>query len=163
MKDQFVKALLIGLVAVAVAVGAILFMQRGAHMDLTGPMTVRTHATDENTALAIIDLHITNPADYGFQVADVTATLETKAGESTSRTVSKVDAKRLFDAMPELGPYHPTLFTKYVIPPHSTGDYTLLAQYSLPEKMLTERERFVVRIQEANGKVAEFGEKAGKK
>jgi hypothetical protein len=122
-------------------------------------MTVRTHATDENTALAIIDLHITNPADYGFQVSDVSATLETNAGDSNTRIVSKVDARRLFDAMPELGPFHPTLYTKYVIPPHSTGDYTLLAQYSLPERMLTDRQRFVVRIQEINGKVAELSER----
>ncbi len=159
MREQFVSALTIGIAVVAVAVGVILFMQRGAHMELTGPVTVRIHATDENTALAIIDLHITNPADYGFQVADVTSTLETKAGDSTTRIVSKVDAKRLFDAMPELGPYHPTLFTKYTIPPHSTADYTLLAQYSLPERMLADRQRFVVRIQEVNGKVAELVEK----
>ena len=159
MREQFVSAFTIGIAVVAVAVGVIVFMQRGAHMELTGPMTVRTHATDENTALAIIDLHITNPADYGFQVSDVSATLETKAGDSNTRIVSKVDAKRLFEAMPELGPFHPTLYTKYVIPPHSTGDYTLLAQYSLPERMLTDRQRFVVRIQEINGKVAELSER----
>ncbi len=159
MREQFVSAFTIGIAVVAVAVGVVFFMQRGAHMELTGPMTVRTHATDENTALAIIDLHITNPADYGFQVSDVSATLETKAGDSNTRIVSKVDAKRLFDAMPELGPFHPTLYTKYVIPPHSTADYTLLAQYSLPERMLTDRQRFVVRIQEINGKVAELSER----
>jgi hypothetical protein len=159
VREQFVSAFTIGIAVVAVAVGVIVFMQRGAHMELTGPMTVRTHATDENTALAIIDLHITNPADYGFQVSDVSATLETKAGDSNTRIVSKVDAKRLFEAMPELGPFHPTLYTKYVIPPHSTGDYTLLAQYSLPERMLTDRQRFVVRIQEINGKVAELSER----
>ena len=158
MREQFVSALTIGIAVVAVAVGVILFMQRGAHMELTGPMTVRIHATDENTALAIIDVHITNPADYGFQVADVSSTLETKAGDSTTRIVSKVDAKRLFEAMPELGPFHPTLYTKYVIPPNSTGDYTLLAQFSFPEQMLLDRQRFVVRIQEANGKVAEVME-----
>lgn len=159
MREQFVSAFTIGIAVVAVAVGVVFFMQRGAHMELTGPMTVRTHATDENTALAIINLHITNPADYGFEVSDVSATLETKAGDSNTRIVSKVDAKKFFDAMPELGPFHPTLYTKYVIPPHSTGDYTLLAQYSLPERMLTDRQRFVVRIQEINGKVAELSER----
>jgi hypothetical protein len=159
VREQFVSAFTIGIAVVAVAVGVVFFMQRGAHMDLTGPMTVRTHATDDNTALAIINLHITNPADYGFQVSDVTATLETKAGDSSTSIVSKLDAKRLIEAMPELGPFHPTLYTKYVIPPHSTGDYTLLAQYSLPERMLTDRQRFVVRIQEINGKVAEISER----
>jgi hypothetical protein len=159
LREQFVKALTIGIAIVVVAVGAILFMQRGAHMNLTGPMTVRIHATDKDTALAIIDVHLTNAADYGFQVSDVTATLETKAGDSTSRIVSNVDAKRLVEAMPELGPFHPTLYTKYVIPPHSTGDYTLLAQFSLPDRMLADRQRFVVRIQEINGKTAELLER----
>ena len=158
MKDQFVKAFAIGLGVVAVAVAGIMFMQRGAYMELRGSMTVRVHATDKDTALALIDVHITNPADYGFQVADVTATLETKSGDSSTGIVSRVDAKRLFEAMPELGPFHPTLYTKYVIPPHSTGDYTLLAQFSFPEQMLLDRQRFVVRIQEANGKVAEVME-----
>jgi hypothetical protein len=159
LREQFVSALTIGLAVVAVAVGVVFFMQRGAHVALTGPMTVRIHATDKDTALAIINLHLTNPSDYGFQVSDVTSTLETKAGESTTRIVSKVDAQRLFEAMPELGPFHATLYTKYVIPPHSTADYTLLAQYSLPESMLTDRQRFVVRIQEINGKAAEIAER----
>jgi hypothetical protein len=125
VREQFLSAFAIGLVAVAVVVAGIMYMQRGAHMELTGAMTVRVHGTDDNTALALIDLHINNPADYGF----------------------------------ELGPFHPTLYTKYVIPAHSTGDYTLLAQYSAPERILNDRKRFVVRIDEINGKAAEFSEK----
>lgn len=159
MKDQFVKALLAGLVVVALAVGGILFMQRGAHMDLTGSMTVRIHATDKDTALAILNLHLTNPASHGYQVSDVEVALETKAGDATTRIVSKTDAKRLVDAMPELGPFYPTLYTKYVVPPHSTGDYTLLAQFSFPENMLNDRQRFVVKIHEVDGTVAEIREK----
>ena len=159
MREQFVSAFTIGLIAVAVVVAVVLYMQRGAHMELTGPMTVSVHGTDENTALAMINLHITNPADYGFQVANVTVTLETNAGEFSTTTIGRVDAKRLADAMPEFGPFHPTLYTKYTIPPHSTGDYTVLAQYSAPERILNDRKRFVVRVQEINGKVAEFDEK----
>jgi hypothetical protein len=159
VKDQFVKAFLIGLLVVAIAVGAILFMQRGAHMDLTGPMTVRVHPTDKDTSLAILNLHLTNPASYGFQVSDVEVALETKSGDATTRIVSKTDAKRLLESMPELGPFYPTLYTKYVVPPHSTGDYTLLAQFSFPENMLNDRQRFVVKIHEADGTVAEIREK----
>jgi hypothetical protein len=159
MKEQFASAFAIGLVAVAVAVGAILFMQRGAHVGLTGPMSVRTIPTDPNTALAVIDLRITNPADYDFEVSNVTVTLETKDGEFPTGIVSRVDAQRLFDAMPDAGPFHPTLYTKAIVKAHSTGDYTLLAQYSAPERILQDRKQFVVRIQEINGKVAEFSEK----
>ena len=159
MREQFLTAFAIGLAAVAVVVAGIMYMQRGAHMELTGVMTVRVHATDENTALALIDVHIANPADYGFEVGNVTVTLETKSGEFPTTIISRVDAQRLAGAMPELGPFHPTLYTKYIIPAHSTGNYTLLAQYSAPERILNDRKRFVVRVKEINGKTAEFSEK----
>lgn len=158
MREQFVSAFAIGLIAVAVAVGAILYMQRGAHMELTGPMIVRTVSTDENTALALINLHITNPSDYEFQVHNVIVTLETKSGEFPTEIVSRTDTQRLFDAMPENGPFHPPLYTNAIIPAHSTADYTVIAQYSAPERILKDRKRFVVRIEEINGKVAEFSE-----
>jgi len=158
MREQFVSAFVIGLIAVAVAVGGILYMQRGAHMGLTGPMTIRTLATDKDTSLALVNLHITNPADYEFEVHNVTVTLETNAGEFPTEIVSRTDAQRLFDTMPEAGPFHPPLYTKAIIPAHSTGDYTVVAQYSRPERFLKDRKRFVVRIEEINGKVAEFSE-----
>jgi hypothetical protein len=159
VREQFLTAYGIGLAAVAVVVAGVMYMQRGAHMELTGAMTVRVHGTDENTALALIDLHIANPADYGFEVGNVTVTLETKSGEFPTTIISRVDAQRLAEAMPELGPFHPTLYTRYVIPARTTGDYTLLAQYSAPERILNDRKRFVVRVKEINGKTAEFSEK----
>jgi hypothetical protein len=159
VREQFWTAFAIGLVAVAVVAAGIVYMQRGAYMELTGAMTVRVHGTDENTALALIDLHIANPADYGFEVSNVTVTLETNAGQFPTTVISRVDAQRLADAMPELGPFHPTLYTRYVIPARTTGDYTLLAQYSAPERILNDRKRFVVRIEEINGKTVELSEK----
>ncbi|HUE03892.1 MAG TPA: hypothetical protein VMR62_30340 [Bryobacteraceae bacterium] len=159
MREQFVAAFTIGLIVVAVAVGGILYMQRGAQMDLTGPMSVRVLPTDADTALALVNLRITNPAAYGFTVHNVTVTLETKDGELSRGIVSRVDAQRFFDATPDAGPFHPTLYTNAVIPAHSTADYTLASQFSLPEKMLKDRKRFVARIEEINGKIAEFSEK----
>jgi hypothetical protein len=157
--SSFAKAFLIGLVIVVVAVGAILVMQRGARMDLPGQMKVRTVATDENTALALVDLHLTNPSDYSFMVKTVTVILETKTGEFPTETISRIDAQRLFDAKPEAGPYHPTLYYKAIIPAHSTSDYTVAAQFSAPESILKDRKRFVVRIEEFNGKIVEYSEK----
>jgi hypothetical protein len=159
MMSNFAKAFAVGLVAVVVAVGAILFMQRGAHMELTGTMKVRTVPTGDNDALALVDLHITNPADYTFVVHNVTVTLETSAGEFPRGIVSRTDAQRLFDSMPEAGPFHPTLYTDAVIPARTTADYTLVAQFSAPEKILKDRKRFVVHIDEINGKSIEFAAK----
>lgn len=159
MREQFVQAFVVGLLVIAVAVGVILFMQRGAHMELTGQMTVSVHGTDPNTALAIFSLHLNNPSDYGFEVSNVTVTLETDKGDFPVTTIGRADTQRLADAMPEFGPFHPTLYTHYVIPPRSAGDYTVLAQYNAPEKVLNDRKRFVLRVQEINGKEAEFDEK----
>jgi len=159
VREQFVQAFIVGLLVVAIAVGVILFMQRGAHMELTGTMTVSVHATDPNTALALFNLHLSNPADYGFEVSNVTVTLENDKGEFPVTTIGRADTQRLAEAMPEFGPIHPTLYTHYVIPAHSAGDYTVLAQYNAPEKVLNDRKRFVLRVQEINGKEAEFDEK----
>ena len=159
MREQFVSAFVIGLLVVAVAVGAILFMQRGAHMDLTGPIVVRVLPTDEHTSLAVIDMKITNPSDYGFQVNNVTVTLQTDHGDFPTTTIGKVDAQRLAQNMPEAGPFHPTLYTKGIIPAHSTGDYSLFAQYNAPEGILNDRKRFTVQVQETDGKIATFSEK----
>jgi hypothetical protein len=159
MMSNFAKAFAFGLVAVAVAVGAILFMQRGAHMVLPGTMKVRTVPTGDNDALAVVDLHLTNPSDYTFVVHNTTVTLETAAGEFPQGIISRADAQRLFDSMPEAGPFHSTLYTDAVIAPHTTADYTVVAQFSAPEKILKDRKRFVVRIDEINGKSIEFSEK----
>jgi hypothetical protein len=159
IREEFVSAFAIGLVLVAIAVGVILYMQRGAHMDLTGAMSVRILPTSDNDALALVNLHLTNPSDYPFEVRNVTVILETKAGEFPREVVSRSDMQRLFETTPEAGPAHPTLFLKATIPPNSTGDYTVAAQYSAPERILKDRKRFVVRIEEIDGKTVEFAEK----
>jgi hypothetical protein len=162
VREQFGSALIVGALVVAVAVAGILFFQRGAHMELTGPMSVRILSTDPHTSLAVFDLQIANPSDYDFEVINITATLITAAGEFPTTTIGRVDAESFFKAMPENGPFHPTLYTKAIIPGHSNSKYTLLAQYSAPEKLLNDRKNFVVRIQEINGKFAEFREKPEK-
>ena len=159
MREQFASAFAIGLIAVAVVVGGVLFMQRGARMDLTGPMSIRTVSTGENDALAVANLHLTNPSDYPFVVRNVTVILETKAGDQEQEIVSRSDAQRLFAAMPEAGPYHTVLYTKASIPPRSTADYTVLVQFSMPERMLKDRQCFVVRIVEIDGKTIDFPER----
>jgi hypothetical protein len=161
MREQFVSALAIGAIVVAVAVGAILFLQRGAHIDLPGQMTkVRTVSTGENDALVLIDLRITNPSNYPFVVRNVTVVLEKKSGEQFPREiVSRSDTERLFDALPDSGPYHPPLFTNATLAPGATGVYTLAAQFNAPERILQDRKRFLVQIDEIDGKSFEFSEK----
>jgi hypothetical protein len=160
MREDFVAAFAIGLVVIAGAVGAVMYMNRGSHVDLPGEIVgIRTLATGDNDALAIVNLHVTNPSDYGFMIRNVTVTLEKKSGEQFPRDIiARSDAQRLFEAMPEGGPYHAPLYTEAVIPPHTTADYTLAAQFSAPEKILQDRKRFLVEIDGVNGKSFEFPE-----
>jgi hypothetical protein len=161
MKDQFASALAIGLIAVAVTVGGILYMQRGAHVDLPGMITkVRTVSTGDNDALVLIDLRLTNPSSYPLVVHNTTVVLEKKNGDQfPQQLIARSDSQRLFDAMPGAGPFHPPLYTDVSIPAGSTGIYTLAAQYSAPERILQDRKRFFVQLDEWGGKSFEFSEK----
>ena len=48
--------LVVGLVVVAIGVGGVFYMQRGAHIDLKGSiLKVRTQVMDENSSVAVID------------------------------------------------------------------------------------------------------------
>jgi len=159
VKENFGKAFGIGLAAVAVVVGAVLFLQRGAHVELPGTMRVRTVGTGEHESLVLADLHLTNPSDYTFEIKNVTVILENKDGQFPHEIVSKSDAQRLFDSLPDAGPFHAPLYTKATIPPHTTGDYTVAAPFSAPERILKDRKRFIVRIEETNGTAIDFSEK----
>ena len=160
MRNNFAKALALGLAAVAViVVGAVLFLQRGAQVALPGEIKVRTIATGDADALTLVDLHVTNPSDYPFVVHNASVTLETKDGVASRNLVSRSDSQSLFAAKPETGPYHPPLYTDVSIPARTTTDYTAVAQFSLPERMLKERTHFVLRVERRDGKSFEFVEK----
>ena len=56
-----------GLVAVVCMVGFVFYVQRGAHIELTGKvLKVRTAPLDENASIAAVDFRVSDPADYGF-------------------------------------------------------------------------------------------------
>ncbi|HWB85074.1 MAG TPA: hypothetical protein VG675_13095 [Bryobacteraceae bacterium] len=162
MSRQFTITLSIGLLVVIIAVIGILYMQRGAHIDLNGQvLKVRTLGMDENSSVAVLDFRITNPADYAFVVRTVTVYLEDAAGNRTEGfTSSDVDAARLFSGYPLLGQkYNATLMMKDKIGPHATEDRMVAARFDVPEAKLEARKRLVVRIEDVDGPVAEISEK----
>ncbi|HPQ17492.1 MAG TPA: hypothetical protein PLP04_19860, partial [Bryobacteraceae bacterium] len=66
----------IGIALVAIAIAAVLYVQRGAHVVLKGSVQkVRTLALDENSSAAVIDFRATNPSDYPFIVREVSVVL----------------------------------------------------------------------------------------
>jgi hypothetical protein len=162
MQNRFAIAFGVGLAIVGLAVAGILFVQRGARIGLTGKiLKVRTAPLDEKSSVAVVDFRFTNPSDYRFVVRTVTVVLEDSAGTRyNGDTISEVDAKRLFEALPLLGQkYAETLLMKDTIAPHAAQDRMVAARFEAPESKLESRKRFLVRIEDVDGPITEFSER----
>src|SRR5580704_17264016 len=122
----------IGILCVAIAVAMIFHMQRGAHIEVTGKiLKVRTAPLEDNAAVLVADFRITNPADYAFLVNKVTLIVVDARGKQIERaTISEIDARRIFEAIPLLGPiYNPSLILRVQIAPHTTVDRITSARF----------------------------------
>lgn len=162
MSKNFAIAFGIGLVCIAIAVGAIFYMQRGAHVDVHGKfLKVRTAPLDDNNSIVVIDFRIENPSDYGFKVRTVTVVLEDPSGNQTEgQTASDSAAKQALDGIPVLGPkYNDSLIMNDMIPPKNTWDRMIASRFEMPESKLQSRKRFIVKIEEVDGKISEISEK----
>jgi hypothetical protein len=162
MKDRLPAAFAIGVVVVAVAVGAILFSQRNAAVGITGNvLKVRTAPLDEKSSVAVVDFRFTNPSDVNFVVGAVTVAMEDpKGGWVDGQTISEVDAKRMFEMLPLLGQkFNDTLVMREKFPSRMSADRMVAARFEIPEEQLTARKRFLVKIEEVDGKISEISEK----
>ena len=162
MKDRLPAAFAIGVVVVAVAVGAILFMQRNAAVGITGNvLKVRSAPLDEKSSVAVVDFRFTNPSDVPFVVRTVTVAMEDqKGGWAEGQTIAEVDAKRMFEMLPLLGQkFNDTLILREKIAPHTSQDRMVSARFEIPDEQLTARKRFLVKIEEVDGKISEISEK----
>jgi len=151
----------VGLVAVAILVAWILFIQRGAHIDPKGKiLKVRTLALDENSSAAVIDFRFANTSDVGLIVREVTVTLEDTSGRTADgMIVSEMDAKRLFEYYPVLGQkYNDTLIMRDRIGPRQTLDRMIAARFELPLAQLDARKKLTVRVEDVDGPFGELTE-----
>jgi hypothetical protein len=161
MSKNFLIAFGIGVVCIAIAAWWVVHMQRGAYIDLPGKvLKVRTAPLDEGSAVAVVDFRVSNPADYPFVVRTVTVAMEDNLGaESVGQTVSELDARQLFQAIPLLGQkFNDTLLMRDSVPPHNSWDRMVAARFEVPESKLEARKRLVVRIEEVDGKVFDLPE-----
>ena len=163
MSKNILIASLAGIALVAIAVALILHSQAGAHIELTGKiLKVRTAPIDENSSVAAVDFRVSDPADYPFMAKSVTLTVVDANGKQIEgSTVSEPDAKRIFDAIPLLGPkYNASLTISERIAPHATIDRMTSARFEAPDSVLEARKNLILRIEEVDGRAtAEFKEK----
>lgn len=150
-----------GLVAVAAAVGAVFYMQRGAHVELKGAiLKVRTQAMDESSAVAIVDFRFVNPSNYPFVVREVQVWLEDKDGKRLEgMVVSESDARRLFQYYPLLGQkFNDSLLVRNKVAGRQSMDRMIAARFEIPDEKLQARRRLGVRIEDVDGPVSELVE-----
>jgi len=154
-------ALVVGLLVVAAGVGSVLYMQRGAHIDLKGSvLKVRTQAMDEKSSVAIIDFRFVNPADYPFVVKEVIVSIEDKDGKTwEGQPVSELDARRLFEYYPQLGQkFNDSLVMRDKIMGRQSMDRMIATRFEVPEATLESRKKLTIRIVDVDGPVAELRE-----
>ncbi len=152
----------IGVVCVIAAVAGVLYMQRGAHLDLPGQfLKVRTAPLDDNAALAAIDFRFTNTSSYVAVVGQVKVYCEEKNGDRLDgQVLSQVDTKGLFEVMPILGQiYNPTLLSRDNVPARATWDRMAAARIEISEAKLQDRKSLIISIEEADGGVFEIRER----
>jgi len=161
MRKELAVPFAIGLGIILVAIAAVFYMQRGAHIQLQGSiLKVRTMALDENSSLAVVDFRFANPADYPFVVHSCTVIVEDAKGNQTEGTsVTELDARRLFDYYPVLGKkYNDTLVMKDKIPAHESQDRMIAARFEIPESLLQARKGLLVRVEDVDGPVSDLAE-----
>jgi hypothetical protein len=161
VSKNLLKACGIGIGCILVLVGIILFIQRGAHLDLPGHfLKVRTAPLSDDYAVVVIDFRVSNTSDYPAVVRNVLVYAEDKNGARVvGKTIADPDAKRIFDGIPLLGTkYNHSLILQDKIPGHATWDRMIAASFDIPDPKLQERKRFVVAIEEIDGKIFEIAE-----
>src|SRR4051812_40304992 len=162
MRNNFLAAFGIGLAIIALAIGGIFLMQRGDKIELPGKiLKVRTAPLDDDSSIAVIDFRITNTSDVQFEVRTVTVEMDDQAGKSyLGQPASETDAKALFEGRPVLGQkYNKTLIMRERIGAHVSQDRMIAARFQTPVATLEARKRFVLRIEEVDGKTFEFVER----
>jgi hypothetical protein len=151
-----------GLGVVALLVAFSLFWNRGAHVDLRGKiLKVRLVPTDEHSAVAIFDFRFDNPADVPFVVSDVKVTVVGSDGaETVSDPVAQPDLDRLLEYNKFAGPrYNPMLVVRDKVKSKESLDRTAAGSFSMEEAKLAARKRFILRIYDVDGAVAEIAER----
>jgi len=159
--QDLLKACGIGVGVILVLVAIILFMQRGAHLDMPGQvLKVRTASLDDYNSVAMVDFRVSNTSDYPAVVRTVTVRAEDKNGNALQgQVIADTDARRVFEGIPLLGQkYNKSLIVQDKVPGHATWDRMIGATFTVPDAKLQERKRFVVTIEEIDGKVFEIAE-----
>jgi hypothetical protein len=162
VSSRLALPLVIGLAVVAAMVFGLLWIQRGAHVELKGELLkIRTHELDEKSSIVVVDFRFANPADYPFIVRKVDVIVEDPAGRRLEgMTVAEADTQRLFEAYPLLGQkFNESLRPRDRVNARESQDRMIAARFEIPAGVLDARKQLTVRVEDVDGPVSEIREK----
>jgi len=161
MSRNFLIAFGAGLALIGLLVAGVMFMQRGDAIEIQAKfLKVRTAPLDDDSTVAVVDLRITNPSNLVLEIRQVQMEMEDAGGMRTGDVIGEGDTKRVFEALPVLGQkYLDTLSMRQRISSRSTRDYMVAARFSVPLAQVDARKRFILHVEEADGKIFDFKER----
>jgi hypothetical protein len=161
MSKGFAITFLIGLLVIGAAVWAVFYKQQGAHIDPKGSiLKVRTLKLADNSSAAVVEVRLTNDADYPLVARTIEMSAVTGKGDVPGNIVAELDVKELYKYYPLLGEqYNPVLKAREKVPPHGSIDREVCAQFTIPVDELDNRKDLIVRVEDITGPTAEMHEK----
>jgi len=163
--NRGVVAFLVGLAVVSAGLFAVLYVNRGSHLELTGSILKVRSLADGDGSIVFADFRVTNTAAYPFVVNSVEMSMETPEGEVAKAVMfSKSDVENVTRYLKLLGPkYNDVLSIQDKLPPVETVDRMAAGRFAFPPRFLQQRKTLRLRIQEAGGTVSEIVEKTAVK
>ena len=163
--SRFIPALA-GVAIVAALIGGFVWFTWENHIELRGEiLKIRTHGLEDNSSIAVLDFRFANPARFLFVVRDIDVFLDARDGKThQGMVVAEMDLKRLFAALPLLGPqYNDPLKLREKIAPKTQLDRMVTARFEVPESVINARARLRVKVREVDGNISELVERSGAK
>lgn len=162
MTKQFWGFLVVGLVAVAIAVSTIWTSTKGNHLTVDGKiMNVRSIPLEEGNSLVAVDFRVTNPSDVPLVIREVSLKLDLNGKEPvTGIEVSKGDVDYMFQAHPLFGSKdNDVLAPPETIPPGKTLYRMAEASFKINQASLGARKNIAVHIEDVDGAGFDISEK----
>jgi hypothetical protein len=161
MSKPFLITFLGGLLIIGGAIWVVFLRQAGAHIEPKGSiLKVRTIKLDDKDSAAVVEVRLSNDADYQLVARNIEASAVTGQGEVAGNVVAEVDVKSLYQIYPVLGEqFNPVMKVRDKVAPHASIDREICLQFTIPVEELDQRKDFIVRIQDITGPTLEMHEK----
>ena len=159
---RWVVPFVVGVAVVGAALFAVLYMNRGSHLELKGEILKVRSLADGDGAIVFADFRVTNTATVPFVVNSVKMSMETPDGEVADAVIfSRLDVQNVTRYLKLLGPqYNDVLTIQDKLPPVQTVDRMAAGRFKFPPRFLQQRKTLRLRIEEVDGVVSEIVEKS---